>query len=640
MASVLAMLTIAGSAAIAQLVPSGEETLQTTIGSVFEIQAVGQEGQTSWVLTQNGEFIEANRDAVFRTRFSQPGTFVLAAETVKNGETIQRNFRISVLDRKPGDQVVESHGTSVALFSPNLQNGMIRLSRNMQVLRIMPERKDIKVMAIDTDITTDSNNDGNPQNDDDTKNTLFRSEGSTLNLWIVNGEARAMRMGVLFSDNTTQFESISIVNGANSLPDSNEYNDPDTLEEAPDGMKIQVLKSDNGEVQFGLQMDSIEKNSVLLLWNFGDGQQSMLDKPIHVFAESGNYNVSVDVRELKTGTIKNTVNDTIVINRMMEETEGQPGTIEPSRPTEEKSDGGSIFGLIFKLILTLIISGGVGAAILFVIGKMKKKGYSLEKSLQMAEEVMVKTPKETVAETAPPMEIREEVEVVTPEPEPQGEASTPEPEPVVMPDWLAPQDNAPVATPQVETVVPEVEIETAPPVETAPEEPVPEAVTPTPEPEPVVETAPPVETVSEEPAPNVKHDAMEPSTEQLKTDTTKAPDWLQSGIEKAEESGQGVDTPPPEALQVPNPVEQNTVIDKEKEERLREKKRLKRQRYRENLKNRKDQSAPENVQENTSKPPTNTPEPEDIEPEDMDETVAFIKAEDIEPMDPEEKQGS
>ncbi|PIR53713.1 hypothetical protein COU75_04575 [Candidatus Peregrinibacteria bacterium CG10_big_fil_rev_8_21_14_0_10_42_8] len=604
-ASVLTIVAIAGSAAVAQLVSSEEEQLQTTIGSVFEIQSVGQTGQTSWVLTQNGEFVEANRDSVFRTRFSQPGTFLLAAETEKNGETIRRDFRISALDRKPGDQQNISDGTSIAKFHPTLQSGIVQLSKSLQVLTITPKRKDIKVIAIDTDIQADSNNDGNPQNDDDTKNTLFRSEGTPLHLWIMNGDTRAMRMGVLFLDNTTQFESISITNGTSSLPDSDKYNNPNTIGEAPDGIKIQVLKSDNGEVQFGLQMNSEEKRSTLLLWNFGDGQQSMLDKPIHIFAESGTYDISVEVRDLATGIVNNTIKDTIVVNRMMEETENQPGTTEPSQPKEKKGDSGSIFGLIFKLIITLIISGAVGAGVLFIVGKVKKKGFSLEKSLQKAEEAIVKTPKETVAESAPPMEIREEAEVVP-------QAPAPEPEPMVMPDWLAQQEHTPVAEPQTET----------------------------PTPEPVVETALPVETAPEEPAPHVKHDAMEPSTDQLKTDTTQAPDWLQSGIEKAEEVGQDVDTPPPEELQVPNPVGQNTVVDTEKEERLREKKRLKRQRYRENLKNRKDQPAAENVQENTSESPANTPESEDIEPKDMDETVAFIKAEDIEPMDPEEKQGS
>ena len=137
--------------------------------------------------------------------------------------------------------------------------------------------------------------------------------------------------------------------------------------------------------------------------------------------------------------------------------------------------------LILKLIFTLLISAAVGAAGLFIFSKVKKKGFSLEKSLEKAEGAIVKTPKETVAESAPPMEINTEATVETPVETP---VSTPEPE-VVAP--------API-----------VEAEVVPPV------PDPVAMPePTPEPEVLA------------PAPNVTHSAMEPAAEKLATDTTR-----------------------------------------------------------------------------------------------------------------------
>jgi PKD repeat protein len=598
-ASILAVVTIAGSGVLAQL-GTGTEVLTVPVGGIFEMQSVGGQGATSWVLTQNGEFIEANRDAVFRTRISQPGSFQLSAETSVNNEAIRKTFILSVLDRKPGYEENTTNSNAIATYIPAMQHGTIPLGRSTDVIKITPERKDVKVIAIDTDTSTDSNNDGNPENDDDTKNTLFRSEGNPLYLWIANSTIPGMRIGVLFDNNETQFENISFRRGG-------EYGEDVALEEAPDGMRIQVLKSDNGEVQFGLQMDSEVKSNVLLLWNFGDGQQSMLDKPIHVFADSGNYDISVEVRNLKTGQVQTTVSDSIVINRMKEDTETGPEVVDPQKPEKKKSDGGSILGLIFKLILTLLISVAVGAAGIFIFSKVKKKGFSLEKSLEKAEGAIVKTPKETVSESAPPMEIHTETiveapvetpvaspapEVVTPAPVVEAEIVPPAPEPTAAPEWLAPKA------------------------------------------EPVAETIP--EPVAEAPAPNVTHTAMEPAAKKLATDTTQAPGWLQGGIEKAEEVGQTVDAPPPEELQgdVPKeePMTTSTTIssDDDREERQREKKRQKRQRYRENLKNRKENGSA--TPETPSEIPVETEAPEP-EPEDMDEPVAFIKAEDIEPLE-------
>jgi PKD repeat protein len=621
-ASLLAVVTIAGSGVLAQL-GTGTEVLTVPVGGIFEMQSVGGQGKTSWVLTQNGEFIEANRDAVFRTRISQPGSFKLSAETSVNGETTKKTFTLSVLDRKPGYEEVTTNSNAIATYAPAMQNGAIALGRSTDVIKITPERKDIKVIAIDTDTSTDSNNDGNPENDDDTKNTLFRSEGNSLYLWIANSTIPGMRLGVLFTNNETQFENISFRRGGNPTPSNNEYGEDVELEEAPDGMRIQVLKSDNGEVQFGLQMDSEVKSNVLLLWNFGDGQQSMLDKPIHVFADSGNYDISVEVRNLKTGQVQTTVSDSIVINRMKEETETGPEVVDPKKPEKEKSDGGSILGLIFKLILILLISAAVGAAGIFIFSKVKKKGFSLEKSLEKAEGAIVKTPKETVAESAPPMEIHTEPTVVAPvetpvaAPEPEvvppapvveAEIVPPAPEPTAAPEWLAPKEE-PVQEPAA-----------------------PEVVTPTPVAEPIPET------VAEAPAPNVTHTAMEPAAEKLATDTTQAPDWLQGGIEKAEEVGQTVDAPPPEELQGDAPKEEpmattNTTSDADREERQREKKRQKRQRYRENVKSRKENGS---VTPEAPEAPTEAPA-ESVAPtpeiEDMDEPVAFIKAEDIAPLE-------
>ncbi len=569
-AAAFAIVTIAGTVITGQLIQSQPESISIPVGEIFEMQAVGGNEKISWVLMQNREFIEANRDKVFRTRFSQQGTFTLSAETEQDGQTVRKIFTISVLDRKPGYENEGPSGGGAVLFEPELQDETVGLN-GKEVLKLTPNRPDITVIAVDTDTTVDANNDGNPQNDDDTRQTLFRSESNALHMWIVNGKEVSMRVGVLYESGDIEFEPVQ-VSKYGAVPNDND----ETVNTSSSGRQIRVMKNDNGTVQLGIDLSEEEQSTSLLLWDFGDGYQSMLNKPIHMFAESGKYDISVEVRDLRTGTVQEKIRDSVTVNRLMDDT---PGTVndedEGSKDTVQdvpkESSGGSLLGLIVKLILTLLISGAIGAGILFAIGKMKKKGFSLEKSLEKAEEVMVKTPKETVQEVAPPMEI-----INTP--------ATPPAEPV--------------AEPVVDSV--------------------PEPI-PTPQPEPEPEPQPEPEASPEPVAPNVPHDAMEPTPEQLETNPNEAPDWLQQGIEKADETEQTTTAPPPESLQTDVEKTQN---DKEREERLREKKRQKRQRYRENVKKRK--------QEEQSSPVS-----------DADEPVAFIKAEDIEPMEnSEEKQGS
>ena len=624
-ATAFAIVALGGSVALAQLSSAQRETLNVSIGSIFEIQAAIENTATAnWVLTENGKFIEASREHVFRTRFSREGTYVLSVEVDTHGNTIERIFTLEVRARRPEDAMIADGSKGIVTFDPVLTNNQIDISTTKQVVTITPVRADVKVLAIDLDTSVDSNDDGNTENDEDTKNTLFRSEGNPLRIWFVNGQSKNIRFGALLEDSKTTFQSISVGSINSPQPPSqipNSVQEPTTTLDANTDFKILVLKSDNGEVQYALRRPVDETEPILLLWDFGDGTQSMLDRPIHSYPKSGRYDVTVEMRNLRTGTVIGTIQDSLMVNRLKDETP----TDNPDEPTDQPSNkgGSSLLGLVFKLIFSLIGFALLGALIMFVVGKLKKKNFSLEKTMEKAEKTIVKTPSSDVNIEPPPMEIAAEpVEQEAPPPPPE-----PEPKPVEnkqdtssTSDWLS----SGIEATQANEVTP---------VE-APVIPTPEPVQPV---EPAVEVAP-----------NVSHEPMQPKAEDLQADSTNAPSWLQQGMQQAEAIGQTPTAPPPPNLQdktleplvtpptesvaptAPTPTEKLTTtevsttentVDLEKDAAAKEKKRKKRQRYRENLKKRKAEggtSPAKQLEEQSS---------------DSNEPIAFIKAEDIEPME-------
>mgnify|MGYP001161921475 CR=1 FL=1 len=587
--STFAAVAIGGSVALAQLTGATQEAISIPIGAIFEIQAAAPVGaQTSWALSEDNEFIESSRDAVFRTRFSREGNYVLVAEVNDQGDRTLRTFFLEVRQRKVEERITPEAG-DIVLFEPPIYKKTIPISAGKQVIRITPVRDDVQVLAVDFDIKEDSNGDGNLRNDEDTRNTLFRSEGNPLHIWFVGGVERTIRLGVLFSNGKTEFTEYTVGKKIQE-PAQTTQQEESTIDKGQ--MRIMILKSDNGEVQFSLRLPIGDEKPLLLHWNFGDGSTSLLDTPIHDYAQSGQYRVEVEIRDLKTGQVIDTVQESLTVNRLKV---GIDPEEVPGKEKKEKKDGGSsILGLVIKLLMSLVGSAVVGALIFFVVGKIRKKGFSLEKTLEEAEKTMLKTPEESVKDGAPPMEIeakeiptppKEEAapEPPPPEPEPTPEpapapeptpapepapAPTPEPTPAPAPtpeptatteaqtpSWL--QEGLGQKTPEPSApATPPVESPAAPATEPTPAEPTPEPPPPPPAP-PTEETPRAPDAQVDPPAPNVQHKALEPSAEKLTADASNAPDWLQAGIEQAEAEGQTATTPvePPKDTPSAPPVE-------------------------------------------------------------------------------------
>lgn len=720
-----------------------KEAIEIPVGSIFEmLGSANGDTDFNWVLTMNGEFMEASRDTHFRTRFSKTGTYELATEAaISDNNRVRRIFEISVRQRQPDDTrgPLSDTASNVIAITPTPQQETI-VMRNQEVAAFTPQRSDVRVFAIDLNTNVDSNGDGNASNDDDTRATLFRNEGNPLHVWFVNGAPRTVRIGALFENNQTYFETYSIANtpppakqsssasgsSVNVFDTSSDSQNSQTTTSSGSAVssssttdeqplnnigEVVISSNDNGKVEFSTRLTPPIDDPLLYQWSFGDGQQSLLDKPIHTYAESGQYTVTVEVRNLQSGEIIGQIRDTVQVNRLQIDTPDTAGDTsgntedddqEPvSNNDEDDSEGGgsSFLGIIGKILLILLIFGAIGFVLILVLKAMQGKGFSLQKTIEKADEkfaITPDTPEDTPTE-APPMEIVDEpteqesvetpqvtqdteptppvIEQETPQPAAASEPTPPEPTPqqapdTATPDWLqpsssentspepasaAPEPAAPVEEPQptpspqpVEQTPVAPEQPTTPPTQA--DTPATQEPTPSPEPTPptpIVE-APPVDI----PAPNVSHTAMQPTVDELEVDKDKAPAWLQAGVEEAEAKGQTAAAPPPEPLQnetTTNISPESTqttppattpppaeLNDAERETKLREKKRRKRQRYRENLKRRKAES-------NNTEPNTNESAPS-AEPDSNNEPVAYIQAEGLdnagEPKPPQEQPPS
>ncbi len=549
-AALFAIVAIGGGGLFAQITGTETETIEVPIGSIFEIQGAATMGATyNWTLTQGEEFMEAGRDTMFRTRFSRAGTYALAAEATIDTTTVTRLFRIEVAQVRAEELSVPVSTDVPVTLLPAPKNGTVPITQDQQVLRIAPVGEDSDILAVDFDTSSDSNGDGNPQNDEDTSGTLFRSEGSTLHVWFVGGKARTIRIGALTKEKKSLFATVRIGNGNDPVlqQDSSEPAVPLPTLATNSGRKILVLKSDNGDVQLALSLPvEDDLSELLLVWDFGDGTSSLLDRPIHTYAESGTYGVTVEIRELGTGAVREKVSDTLLINRLREE-------VPDPAPNKETSGGSSFFGIVLKLLLGLIVSGAIGALAVFVAGAVKRRGFSLEKTMEHAEKTLVRTPQETVSVAAPPMEITaEEVreermpEVLSPPVEFDGEALEQEsPTPLEETQPIASEEPDASATLKVSETpswltdgLNEAEVEDPPQEE-------PRDFNEQSPPPPGEENDPPIDAY----APNGAHTPLEPSPEELKIEPENAPNWLQAGIAKAEEQGQAPHTPPPAKLQ-------------------------------------------------------------------------------------------
>ncbi len=381
----LAILSPLGAMAQQQMI--AEERSSLPPGTIFEI--LGSAGTTraefSWVLTHNGAFLEAGRAPLFRQRLIKEGEYVLrATATASDGAVLaERIFRITV---KAGVQE-EAQGTGalVRTAPPPNAEGNLTLPSERQLVRVTPTREGSHLL-LDLDTNEDSNGDGDTRNDIDDEGTFFLSDGTSLFVWFaLPGEQQTL----LFSQQDASGQPMT-----QELVVSQEETGTMIVPIAGTDL-ITVTDFGEGRYRFAVKTDAlgaVQNQPLLFHWDFGDGRQSLMDRPIHVFQSAGDFTVSVSIRDLSSTqeilatksivTVKTTGGSAVSSVVSSEEASSEASSAAGT------GTGGGLSKMVMIVVIIgsiLLVSLGIGFLGMFFISRFVKKG--LDTSLQPAKSV-------------------------------------------------------------------------------------------------------------------------------------------------------------------------------------------------------------------------------------------------------------
>jgi len=448
--------------------------------------------------------------------------------------------------------------------APNSE-GKVMLSEQLNMIKLTPVQDTPRTIVLDTDSTLDQNGDGNPSNDNAVNGTYFSSKGTPIVLWFTNPK-REYTLTVAAKDAGGNIQTQTIV-----VSDVSSAQLANQRSQAQQGIQFEQLGE--GRVSFEYKLSQAEQRvPTVIKWDFGDGKQSLLDMPTHVYTKEGNFTVSAKVYDIGKGEVIKESAKSVNITGLT-----KPEII----PDDEKDKSPSNFG---ALIMKIIKYGGIallalliGIGIVFGLSKILKRGSSLEEKLAKAEqklagkteeeeksdaleikddveEAEVVEDKKEAKEEKQIKEEKEEKETTPPEPKPE-----PKPEPAAKlpastsgpaPDWLQPssaqgglrpasQPSDPAPKPKAETQPKPPPIEDPERSRGAPSPTTPSVPAPTPEPK---APTPPQPTAPEAPAEETKPEASGPEG--------PVPDWLKgtnNNAKPAKEAPKNEPAPKPQA---------------------------------------------------------------------------------------------
>ncbi|OGJ55971.1 hypothetical protein A3D88_01060 [Candidatus Peribacteria bacterium RIFCSPHIGHO2_02_FULL_52_16] len=533
-----------------------EQAFNIEAGTVFEILAVTDEtdAQVSWVLTEERQFVEAGRDRIFRTRFAKTGNYILdgGVYSPTNKTGIRKTLKIAVTAPTPlptGTGATEIPEPLFVETEPALQGNGLVLQEEGFVFAIKGNRA-AAPFTLDLNAESDTNGDGNPENDNDAEKTFFITDATPLHVWIVAPVTkRTIHIGA-----GAQEKTITLYGNGESIA-------------APE---IESEVGENGAVLFSVRFVDDEKPDTPLHyeWDFGDGTQSLLTSPEHVYAVNDTYTVRVNVINLDSALSLATAETTANVTNA--------GAVPPPETPGEEPQGngsgvGSFLWTILKGLLLLLVAVGIGLGAMFLLARFRKSG-GLQKKLDQIESTLVpkkegkkgETSPKSVIDVAPPMELKrtQEKESVVQDkketPKPAAPATPVKPEEAPTPSWLKKGLDASATTkPAAATPAPKA------PTSPVAQPPTPKPVATPPAPKPEAPKAPPAPTPTPPPAPKAPV-APPPElpksapVEQSKQETVTPP-WLNGMGEETKPAPivpkkEPTPTPAPKPVPTPAPV--------------------------------------------------------------------------------------
>ena len=563
----LLLLPISGSA---QAETSITHQLRLPLGAVFEMIVDHDipDPTYNWSFSKENTFLQAGRSEVFRVRLVQNGSYFLNAEVRNstNTESYKKRFHILVTESAPIPQKSGPADSLLVTTVParDAENRLV-LHGNVEILQLIPRKGEEKVLRLDLNDAVDSDGDGDKTNDQNVATTFFSTKHSPLHIWLTKPEeAKSFTLGI---EGEAETESIALLTAvqAKKMERAKQKEQAEEKKKEKENDELMMTSFGSGTVKFHVALEEKDyKTAPLLLhWKFGDGTQSMLDAPLHTYTKNGVYSVSVDVHNLRSGEIVDTL---LNIARVTDAPKNVPkkdedpkkdgaGTTDEEKDEDKKEEGSLLsLGTILKFGLGILVSILFGFLIVMIIKFLRRKSGGLAQTLEKAETKLVKPEedKDKSSDEPAPMALpdteeeksdvidvpapTEEPPAPAPEPEPAPESeAAPAPEPPVAeqsdaPSWL--QDGMDQASAQGQTM-------TSPPPPTLDEPSLPETPQPT-------ETTPPP-TTEEAPAPAAEADAQPAPPVQ----DAEAPAWLDQPVA---EQPAAVEPPPPAPEPAPTPV--------------------------------------------------------------------------------------
>lgn len=280
---------------------SKTETMTIMRGETFEVFAVHDflDPSFSWSLTKDGNLIQSSTQQIFRTRIREQGNYVLVA-SIYNSELTksrQREFLIRSTDTIVSNNEAPLDGSTSLIKStqPRPKNGKVIFGENTRLLRIEPNQSEGSRLTIDTNINIDDDADGNPKNDSISDTLLFTSSNTPLYLWFT--EPVTDLSIAVFNESSNNEQILRITNLETAQLEAIEEE-----KKKKNNPEIIITEFSKNTIGFGLDVSEYPwgLRPLLLLWNFGDGMQSLLDRPIHTYNSLNDFNVQVKIRDLET----------------------------------------------------------------------------------------------------------------------------------------------------------------------------------------------------------------------------------------------------------------------------------------------------------------------------------------------------